>query len=191
MAFMFVYFLWQSDNCASRSREGKTTLLLQIIARFTLGKNVFDSDEKSQFAIKTPESQQVIYQTAENGLGDTIKPRLIAAGADCRYVNVIDESDMPLSMLDESIEAAIVKTKALGSFSPNPGHICSNIDMHKANEIRPIRKEFQLLCKSTIVLIEHMNKNSFGKSTYRGLGSIDIASCSTKRSFSWENKRQA
>lgn len=42
----------------------------------------------------------------------TLKPMLIAAGADCRYVNVIDENDMYLSMLDERIEAAIVKTKA-------------------------------------------------------------------------------
>lgn len=33
----------------------------------------------------------LIYQTAEDGLGDTIKPRLLAAGADCSRVMVIDE----------------------------------------------------------------------------------------------------
>ena len=158
--------------------EGKTTLLLQIIARLTLGKNVFDSDEKSQFAIKSSEPQQVIYQTAEDGLGDTIKPRLIAAGADCRYVNVIDESDMPLFMLDERLEAAIVKTKArLVVLDPIQGYIGSNIDMHKANEIRPIMKRISIIAQKyncAIVLIGHMNKNSSGKSSYRGLGSIDI-----------------
>lgn len=159
--------------------EGKTTLLLQIIARLTLGKNVFDSDEKSQFAIKSSSPQQVIYQTAEDGLGDTIKPRLIAAGADCRYVNVIDESDMPLSMLDERLEAAIIKTKArLVVLDPIQGYIGSNIDMHKANEIRPIMKRISIIAQKyncAIVLIGHMNKNSSGKSSYRGLGSIDIA----------------
>lgn len=35
----------------------------------------------------------LIYQTAEDGLGDTIKPRLLAAGADCSRVMVIDDND--------------------------------------------------------------------------------------------------
>lgn len=54
----------------------------------------------------------VIYQTAEDGLGDTIKPRLLAAGADCSKVLVIDDSDQPLTMADVRLEEAIVQTKA-------------------------------------------------------------------------------
>lgn len=54
----------------------------------------------------------VIYQTAEDGLGDTIKPRLLAAGADCSKVMVIDDSDQPLTMADVRLEEAIVQTKA-------------------------------------------------------------------------------
>ena len=53
----------------------------------------------------------VIYQTAEDGLGDTIKPRLLAAGADCSKVLVIDDSDQPLTMADVRLEEAIVQTK--------------------------------------------------------------------------------
>ena len=33
-----------------------------------------------------PVAQKVIYQCAEDGLADTIKPRLVEAGADCRNV---------------------------------------------------------------------------------------------------------
>ena len=39
----------------------------------------------------------VIYQTAEDGLGDTIKPRLMEAEADLDRVLVIDESKQGLS----------------------------------------------------------------------------------------------
>ena len=40
---------------------------------------------------------QVIYQTAEDGLGDTVKPRLIEAEADLDRVLVIDEAKQELT----------------------------------------------------------------------------------------------
>lgn len=49
--------------------------------------------------------------------------------------------------------------------------------MHRANEIRPLMKRMAVLAEKhhcAIVLIGHMNKNSNGKSSYRGLGSIDF-----------------
>src|SRR5699024_6016638 len=45
------------------------------------------------------------------------------------------------------------------------------------NEIRPLMKRVSVLAEKyhcAIVLIGHMNKNSTGKSSYRGLGSIDF-----------------
>ena len=50
---------------------------------------------------------QVIYQTAEDGLGDTVKPRLIEAAADLDRVLVIDEAKRELTLSDERIEKAI------------------------------------------------------------------------------------
>ena len=35
----------------------------------------------------------IIYQTAEDGLADTVKPRLEAGDADCEKIMVIDESE--------------------------------------------------------------------------------------------------
>ena len=46
---------------------------------------------------------QVIYQTAEDGLGDTVKPRLIEAAADLDRVLVIDEAKRELTLSDERI----------------------------------------------------------------------------------------
>ena len=61
--------------------EGKTTMVLQIIAKLTKGEPVLpvmDGEEES--AEQAGEPVNVIYQTAEDGLGDTIKPRLLQSG---------------------------------------------------------------------------------------------------------------
>ena len=56
--------------------------------------------------MKTSEPMNIIYQTAEDGLADTVKPRLEIAGANCERILVIDESDKSLSMADERLEIA-------------------------------------------------------------------------------------
>ncbi len=150
--------------------EGKTTLVLQIIARLTKGESIIDEEAKPPV--------NVIYQTAEDGLGDTIKPRLVAANADCSKVLVIDDKDTPLTMLDMRLEKAISETGArLVVLDPIQGFLGADVDMHRANEIRPVMKHIAELAEKyrcAIVLIGHMNKCSMGKSAYRGLGSIDF-----------------
>ena len=150
--------------------EGKTTLVLQIIASLTKGTSVLEDKET--------EPINVIYQTAEDGLADTIKPRLLKANADCSRVLVIDDRDIPLTMLDIRLEQAIAETKArLVVLDPIQGFLGTGVDMHRANEIRPVMKHISELAekyKCAIILIGHMNKCSMGKSAYRGLGSIDF-----------------
>lgn len=120
----------------------------------------------------------MIYQTAEDGLADTIKPRLLSADADCSKVLVIDDRDTPLTMRDVRLEQAIVETNAkLVVLDPIQGFLGADVDMHRANEISPIMKHMSELAekyKCAIILIGHMNKCSVGKSAYRGLGSIDF-----------------
>ena len=161
--------------------EGKTTMVLQIIAKLTKGEAVLPSgSDESALEEKTMvlEPVTVIYQTAEDGLGDTIKPRLLSAGADCSRVMVIDDNDQALTMMDARLEEAIIKTKArLVVLDPIQGFLGAAVDMHRANEIRPLMKRVAVLAEKyycAIILIGHMNKNSNGKSSYRGLGSIDF-----------------
>ena len=161
--------------------EGKTTMVLQIIAKLTKGEAVLPSDsDESALEEKTMalEPVNVIYQTAEDGLGDTIKPRLLSAGADCSRVMVIDDDDQALTMMDARLEEAIIQTKArLVVLDPIQGFLGTDVDMHRANEIHPLMKRVAVLAEKyhcAIILIGHMNKNSNGKSSYRGLGSIDF-----------------
>lgn len=115
--------------------EGKTTLALSIAAVLTQGEKL-PNEAESQAPMN------VIYQTAEDGLADTIKPRLEAVNADCTRVLVIDESKEELSMTDERIEKAIQQTGAkLIILDPIQAYIGANVDMHRANEIRPVYAE--------------------------------------------------
>ena len=161
--------------------EGKTTMVLQIIAKLTKGEAVLPSgSDEPALEAKTVDLEpvNVIYQTAEDGLGDTIKPRLLSAGADCSRVMVIDDNDQALTMMDARLEEAIIKTKArLVVLDPIQGFLGAAVDMHRANEIRPLMKRIAVLAEKyhcAIILIGHKNKNSNGKSSYRGLGSIDF-----------------
>ena len=161
--------------------EGKTTMVLQIIAKLTKGEAVLPSgSDEPALEEKTMDLEpvNVIYQTAEDGLGDTIKPRLLSAGADCSRVMVIDDNDQALTMMDARLEEAIIRTKArLVVLDPIQGFLGAAVDMHRANEIRPLMKRVAVLAEKyhcAIILIGHMNKNSNGKSSYRGLGSIDF-----------------
>lgn len=151
--------------------EGKTTLALAVAAALSCGK-MLPGDTEPREPIK------VIYQTAEDGLADTIKPRLEAANADCSHILVIDESKAGLSMSDERIEEAIRLTKArLVILDPIQAYIGANVDMNRANEIRPVMAKLGRIAETygcAVVLIGHMNKASGQKCAYRGLGSIDI-----------------
>lgn len=152
--------------------EGKTTLVLKLAAALSRGLPLPCDDDKEYEPI------HIIYQTAEDGIEDTIKPRLVKAGADCSMIRVIDETDKELSMTDDRLEQAIIETKArLIILDPIQAYIGATVDMHRANEIRPVLKHLGMNAEKyncAIVLIGHMNKAAGSKSTYRGLGSIDI-----------------
>ena len=129
--------------------EGKTTMVLQIIAKLTKGEPVLPVKKgEEEPTEKANEPVNVIYQTAEDGLGDTIKPRLLAAGADCSKVLVIDDSEQPLTMLDERLEQAIRQTNArLIVLDPIQSFLGAEVDMHRANEIRPLMKRVSVLAE--------------------------------------------
>ena len=60
---------------------------------------------------------------------------------------------------------------------PIQAYIGAKVDMHRANEIRPVLKHLGMIAEKyncAVILIGHMNKAAGSKSTYRGLGSIDI-----------------
>ena len=151
--------------------EIKTAFVLAVIAALTRGETLPESE-------KTLEPLNVIYQTAGDGLADTIKPRLDAAGADCARVLVIDESQQALTLCDQRLEQAVRRTGAqLIVLDPIQAYLGDGVDMHRANEVRPVLKQVAAMAERTgcaVILIGHMNKAQGLKSGYRGLGSIDF-----------------
>ena len=152
--------------------EGKTSFALALIALLTTGTPLPQHNTAKEPII-------VIFQTAEDGLADTIKPRLESYGADCSRVLVIDESESGLTLSDKRLEEAVIKSKArLVVLDPIQAYLGSGVDMHRANEVRPLFKQLCNMAERTgcaVILIGHMNKDRGGKALYRGLGSIDFS----------------
>ena len=151
--------------------EGKTYFAMHLAAACTNGKLLPNMERMEPF--------NVIYQTAEDGLGDTVKPRLIEAGADLDRVLVIDDSEVQLTLSDERIEKAIIENNArLVIIDPIQAYLGADVDMNRANEVRPIFMRLGQVAQRTgcaILLIGHLNKAAGMQSLQRGLGSIDIA----------------
>lgn len=117
--------------------------MLAVIAALTRGESLPESEQAL-------EPLNVIYQTAEDGLADTIKPRLAAAGADCSRVLVIDESQQELTLCDERLEQAVQQTEAqLIVLDPIQAYLGDGVDMHRANEVRPVLKRVAAMAECT------------------------------------------
>ena len=158
---------------AEMKRRGKNLSNLQEFAK--------SINYLQTYKIETMEDIEpfnVIYQTAEDGMGDTIKPRLVEAGADLSRVMVIDDTEEALTLSDDRIEKAVRQNHVrLVIIDPVQAFIGADVDMNRANEVRPVFRKLGMIAEKTgcaIVLIGHLNKSSGTQSTYRGLGSIDI-----------------
>jgi len=151
--------------------EGKTSFVLDLISRMSKEETLPLSSRKI--------FGKAIYQNSEDDISDTIKPRLLRYKANCRNICFIDTRDMPISVDDASLEEAITSVGAkLLVLDPLQSFFGSNCDMNRAYKVRPKMTKLKELAAKTgcaIILVGHLNKNTKGKSNYRGLGSIDIS----------------
>lgn len=152
--------------------EGKSSFIIDVIARLSRGDVMPDGSGSK-------EVQPAIYQCAEDGLADTVKPRFEKAGADCSKIAYIVDSDASLNLDDASIEETIVRIGArLLVVDPLQAFIPPDADLTNVSRMRSVLRRIAGIAERyecAIVLVGHMNKKGSGKSLYRGLGSIDIA----------------
>ena len=152
--------------------EGKTSIILMIASWLSNGKRL--PDDSNEY-----EPINIIYQTAEDGLADTVKPRLLAANADTKRIMVIDESKADLTMTDKRLELAIKESNAkLVILDPTQAYLGASVNINSANDVRSQLKPLAYLAekyKCAFVLIAHMNKATGMSALYRSLGSIDFA----------------
>lgn len=151
--------------------DGKTTLLLNIAAILSNGHNMPETS-------KPTSRESILYQSAEDGAEDTLKPRLVSAGADCSQIAYIEEGNDSLTLNDNRLERAIRSVGArLLVLDPLQAFLGENSEMNRVDGVRPLMRHIASVAERTgcaIVVIGHMNKASGSKGIYRGLGSIDI-----------------
>lgn len=151
---------------------GKSTMMMNLIAELSKGGATPDGR-----AFGAP--QRIIYQCSEDGAKDTIKPRLVAAGADCRNIAFIDEDVYSgLTLDDERIRDAIIEWKPrLVVIDPIQSYIGNDSDLQMAGKARKLMRRIGMWASTyncAIVLIGHFSKKEGAKDLYRGLGSIDV-----------------
>lgn len=149
---------------------GKTMLALNIAAALSKGEALHGDTQPR-------EPINIIYNTAEDGLGDTIKPRLRLAGADLARINTINERVNTLSMTDERLETSVSEIGArLLILDPIQAYLGAKIDMNKANEVRPIFAQLARIAEDNecaVLLIGHQGKNQMYTELQSLLGSTD------------------
>jgi hypothetical protein len=171
---------------------GKTTLSLAIAAAVTKGDMLPIASEsadrhcdggseryvcrRSRTASNHPSPANVIVQNGEDSINCTIKPRLERLGADCEKIFTINDDDVALTYTDGRIEQSIIDTKAKWLIIDPVQAFWGRANMNAANGVRPVLKQLGAVAQRTgcaIIMVGHLRKSA-GKSTYRGLGSIDI-----------------
>lgn len=154
--------------------SGKTTFTVKLAADVSNGINTLKKTEEKYMP------GTVIYQSSEDSASDTLLSRFSSNNATLSNIIFIDESTSPLSLTDKRLEEAIKQSNAKMVVIDPLQNYLPKIDMHRANEVRPVFSHLARLAEKyncAIVLISHLNKGT-GKALYRSLGSIDlIAAC--------------
>lgn len=126
------------------------------------------------------EAGYVLMLSAEDGLGDTLRPRLDAVGADVRRVHALNEPltfDAPGLL---RLEAAIIeRPPALVIIDPLFAFTGGKVDIHRANECRAISAPLALIAERhgcALLAVRHLGKaRGGGHALNAGIGSIDFA----------------
>ncbi|HQG04505.1 MAG TPA: bifunctional DNA primase/polymerase [Thermoleophilia bacterium] len=156
---------------------GKTMLALDLAARVTRGRPLPDGT-------RAPLGNVVIL-TAEDGLADTIRPRLDAAGADVGRVfalqavrNVEKGEDKPFCLADdvEALEAVVNEVDGrLVIIDPLDAYLAGT-DTHRNAEVRIALAPFAAMLERTGaagLCVHHLNKDSSTvNALYRAGGSL-------------------
>ncbi|MBI2850696.1 MAG: AAA family ATPase [Chloroflexi bacterium] len=120
----------------------------------------------------------VLIASAEDGLSDTIKPRLAAMGANTSEIHAIDGLFTLNDKGFEMLEAAIIETfPGLIIIDPLVAYLSGEMDINKANQVRHATSRLAALAEkynTAILAVRHLTKGGSQKAIYRGLGSIDF-----------------
>jgi putative DNA primase/helicase len=120
-----------------------------------------------------------LFFTVEDGLGDTLRPRLEALGADLALIFGHEEAvqlDTPegLAEIEREIEA---RRPGLVVVDPVMAFVGAGTDIYRANEVRSVLRPLAKMAQAhgcSILAVRHVNKLKGGRAIYAGQGSIDF-----------------
>lgn len=123
--------------------------------------------------------ENVLIFTAEDGLADTLRPRLDTMGADVSRILAVDAPlDLAAPGALEILEATIVTYRpALVSIDPVVAYVGGKLDIHRANEVRSVLAPLARIAEQTgvaMLLVRHLSKARSGRALHAGLGSVDF-----------------
>lgn len=155
---------------------GKTFITTAIAATLSRGEALPGEDAN------TREPMNTLLLSAEDDMGDTLKPRLRNLRADMRRVFVEQSAivldDDGLKAIEKMVEVTEAKLLVI---DPIVAYFGSGKDMNRANDVRPIMQALKNMAdrkQIAIVVVRHNRKASpgtpEGKKIYSGYGSIDF-----------------
>ena len=157
---------------------GKSAMTLDLAARVSAGKSFPDGAEC--------EPAGVVLLSAEDGLADTIRPRLDTAGADTSKILALatvpdeDGHDRLLSIPEDLglIEKGIRRVGArLVVVDPLMAFLSGDTNNHRDQDVRRALAPLAGLAERTraaVLVVRHLNKAAANNPLYRGGGSIGI-----------------
>lgn len=151
--------------------QGKSFLAAAIAASGSRGRDLPGGEAS--------EPWNSLILTAEDGLADTLRPRLDRLGADVdRIFGVEDLLDLSTPQGLAVLERAIRDRKPrLVVIDPVVAFVGARTDLHRANQVRAVLGPLARLAAKTrtaVVAIRRLNKSQGVSSLYRGHGSIDF-----------------
>jgi hypothetical protein len=157
---------------------GKSVLSLDLAARVSRGLTMpFDEPGASG------DPAGVVILSAEDGLSDTIVPRLREAGADLTRILALEtvgpNQRFPTLPIDAVYlhDAAKQISAGLVVIDPLMAYLGPDINAHKDGDCRRALQPLADLARETgaaVIVIRHLNKAAGGNPLYRGGGSIGI-----------------
>jgi hypothetical protein len=156
-----------------RPDEGKTTVALDLAARCSRGAPM-----PGEFTPRPPAG--VVIVTAEDGLADTIRPRLEAAGADLERIVGARPDESPaldaagldwLRRACARVEAALIILDPLVALMPGA------VDAHRDQDVRRMLRPLRALAEDTrvaILAIRHLRKSAAASPKDAGGGSVGL-----------------
>ncbi|MBY0278549.1 bifunctional DNA primase/polymerase [Candidatus Binatia bacterium] len=153
--------------------NGKSAVAYDLVGRVTGGMPMPLEAEECEII-----PRGAVIMASEEGLADSILPRLVAAGADLNRINAYSLDDLPQLPEDmASIEAAIKEVDAAMLVIDPLSGFTGRADINKETEIRRIMTPLGAMAERTgvcVAIVRHLNKNVDTTRTYRGGGSIAI-----------------